>query len=189
MGFVFGAATRHDKCSSIFAQPADSRGDHIFARPIGTTKFAIGASTARLLVFPTLGLPYSHVRRVSRSRGRENIEMTPSEHLTQNETDAANTVHFDYFNAQGQPKLVWPPSFALARAYTDQLERNKCLSAERIASVRQGLASAERASGTARSTALNQMTTQLESDARSSCDGNKVQKLVSSIRDLSNVLP
>ncbi|MEW5915256.1 MAG: hypothetical protein AB1762_02570 [Gemmatimonadota bacterium] len=123
------------------------------------------------------------------ARGFDVFELTPSEHLTQNEIDAAKTVHFDYFNAQGQPKLVWPPSFALARAYTDQLERNKCLSAERIASVRQGLAAAERASGTARSTALSQMTTQLESDARSSCDGPKVQKLVSSIRDLSNVLP
>jgi hypothetical protein len=123
------------------------------------------------------------------ARGFDVFELTPSEHLTQNEIDAAKTVHFDYFNAQGQPKLIWPPSFALARAYVDQLERNKCLSAERIASVRQGLASAERASGTQRSTALTQMTGQLETDARSSCDGAKVQKLVAAVRDLSNVLP
>ncbi|MGH7709890.1 MAG: LVIVD repeat-containing protein, partial [Gemmatimonadaceae bacterium] len=123
------------------------------------------------------------------ARGFDVFELTPSEHISQNEIDAAKTVHFDYFNAQGQPKLVWPPSFALARAYVDQLERNKCLSSDRIASVRQGLANAERVSGTQRSTALTQMTGQLESDARSSCDGPKVQKLVASIRDLSNVLP
>ncbi len=122
-------------------------------------------------------------------RGLDIFALTPSEFVSQNEIDAAKTVHFDYFNAQGQPKLIWPPSFALARAYADQLERNKCLSAERIASVRQGLTNAERASGTQRSTALSQMTGQLETDARSSCDGAKVQKLVASIRDLANVLP
>jgi hypothetical protein len=123
------------------------------------------------------------------ARGFDVFELTPSEHLTQNEIDAAKTVHFDYFNAQGQPKLVWPPSFALARAYVDQLERNKCLSSDRIASVRQGLANAERASGSQRATALTQMTGQLEADARSSCDGPKVQKLVAAVRDLANVLP
>ncbi|HJU75987.1 MAG TPA: hypothetical protein VJ717_19750 [Gemmatimonadaceae bacterium] len=123
------------------------------------------------------------------ARGFDVFELTPSEHISQNELDAAKTVHFDYFNAQGQPKFVWPPSFALARAYVDQLERNKCLSASRIAEVRQGLTNAERASGSARQTALSQMTGQLETDARASCDGAKVQKLVAAIRDLSNVLP
>jgi len=123
------------------------------------------------------------------ARGFDVFELTPSEFISQNEIDAAKTVHFDYFNAQGQPKLVWPSSFALARSYVDQLERNKCLSAARIASVRQGLAGAEKASGSARSTALNQMTTQLEGDARGSCDGAKVQKLAAAVKDLANVLP
>jgi len=36
---------------------------------------------------------------------------------------------------------------------------------------------------------LNQMTTQLESDARGSCDGARVGKLVAAVRDLANVLP
>ena len=98
-------------------------------------------------------------------------------------------MHFDYFNAQGQPKFVWPPSFALARAYVDQLERSKCLSASRISAVRQGLANAEQASGSQRSGALTQMVTQLEGDARGSCDGKKVQMLAASVKDLANVLP
>jgi hypothetical protein len=123
------------------------------------------------------------------SRGFDVFDLTPSEFISQNEIDAAKTVHFDYFNTQGQPKIVWPPSFALARSYVDQLERNKCLSSARISAVRQGLESAEKASGSARSTALNQMTTQLEGDARGSCDGAKVQKLAASVKDLANVLP
>ena len=123
------------------------------------------------------------------ARGFDAFELTPSEFISQNEIDAAKTVHFDYFNAQGQPKLVWPPSFALARSYVDQLERKKCLSAGRISAVRHGLENAEKASGSARSTALNQMTTQLETDARGSCDGARVQKLAAAVKDLANVLP
>ena len=43
--------------------------------------------------------------------------------------------------------MVWPASFALARAYVDQLERSKGLEPGRIAAVRQGLAGAEKAKG------------------------------------------
>ena len=58
------------------------------------------------------------------ARGLDIFELTPSGFISQNEIDAAKTVHFDYLNTQGQPKLVWPASFALARAYLDQLERS-----------------------------------------------------------------
>ncbi len=123
------------------------------------------------------------------ARGLDIAELTPSQYISQNEIDAAKTVHYEYLNAQGQPKMVWPPSFALARSYVDQLERNKCLSADRITSVRQTLSNAERASGTARSGALNQIATQLGSDAGSSCDGPKVRKLESAVRDLAGLQP
>ena len=119
------------------------------------------------------------------ARGLDVFELTPSEFLTQNEIDAAKTVHWDYLNAQGQPKIVWPPSFALARAYVDQLERNRCLSAGRIASVRQALSSAERASGGSRNAALSTLASELGNDASSSCDRARVQKLQQAIRDLS----
>ena len=61
------------------------------------------------------------------ARGLDIYELVPSGLITQNEIDAAKTVHFDYLNAQDQQKFVWPPSFALARAYLDQLERSKGL--------------------------------------------------------------
>ena len=121
------------------------------------------------------------------ARGLDVFELQPSEFISQNEIDAAKTVHFDYLNAQGQPKMVWPPSFALARSFVDQLERNKCLSADRIASVRQSLSSAERASARDRQASLAQLSTQLASDAQSSCDGARVNKLMNAVRDLSAV--
>ena len=52
-------------------------------------------------------------------------------------------VHLDYLNTQGQPKYEWPASFVLAKAYVDQLERNRELSPDRIASVRTALNAAE----------------------------------------------
>ena len=63
-------------------------------------------------------------------RGLDVHELTPSGYLSQNEIDAAKTVRYEQFNAQEQPHTVWPPSFALARAYLDQLERNSGLRVE-----------------------------------------------------------
>ena len=117
-------------------------------------------------------------------RGLDVFELVPTQHISQNEIDAAKTVKLEYLNAQGQPKLSWPPSFALARAYVDQLERNKCLSTSRIAAVRQALAGAESAAGTARRDALSTLATQLGNDRSGSCDAPKVGMLQQAVRDL-----
>jgi hypothetical protein len=119
------------------------------------------------------------------TRGLDIVELTPSAFISQNEIDAAKTVHFDYLNVQGQQKIVWPPSFALARAYVDQLERSKGLGAERLAAVRQALAGAEKASGAQRSGALAQLATQLEADANGSADADKVHKLEGAVKGLA----
>ncbi|MDF1505050.1 hypothetical protein [Roseisolibacter sp. H3M3-2] len=119
------------------------------------------------------------------SRGLDVLALTPSEHISQNEIDAANTIRFDYLNAQGQPKLVWPPSFALARAFADQLERSKGLVSARLSAVRDALAGAERQSGAARRDALNKLANELDADAQASSDANKVRMLQKAIRDLS----
>ncbi|MFG1955265.1 LVIVD repeat-containing protein [Micromonospora sp. NPDC048830] len=57
------------------------------------------------------------------SRGFDVFKLVPSEHLSPAEIQAAAQVRFDQFNAQRQPKVTWTPSFALARAYFDQLVR------------------------------------------------------------------
>jgi len=121
------------------------------------------------------------------ARGMDITELTPSQFISQNEIDAAKTVHFDYLNAQGQPKLVWPPSFALARSYTDQLERKGCVAGPRISSIRASIAAAERLSGTERSAALSQLANSLSSEAQSGCDDNKVKLLRKALQDLQTI--
>ena len=119
------------------------------------------------------------------ARGLDVFELTPSPFISQNEIDAAKTVHLDYLNVQGQPKLVWPASFALARAYADQLERSKGLAAGRLTAVRSQLAAAESASGDARRTALTALATSLRADAAGSSDRSRVEKLASAVSDLA----
>ena len=78
-----------------------------------------------------------------------------------------------------------PASFALSRAYVDQLERSKGLSAARITAVRSELTAAEKQSGAQRRTALTTLATQLKTDASSSSDQAKVQMLVTAVTDLA----
>jgi hypothetical protein len=120
------------------------------------------------------------------ARGLDVFELVSSPLLTQNEIDAAKSVHLDYLNTQGQPKFVWPASFALARAYVDQLERSNGLAGGRISATRTALSNAEKASGTQRRDALTQLATQLDADARGSSDAKKVTMLAGAVRDLAN---
>jgi hypothetical protein len=122
------------------------------------------------------------------ARGMDITEMVPSQFVSQNEIDAAKTVQFSYLNAQGQPKLEWPPTFALARAFTDQLERKGCMASGRISAIRSSLSAAERASGGDRTAALRTLTTSLEADARSGCDDKKVRMLQKSVQDLQAIV-
>jgi hypothetical protein len=119
------------------------------------------------------------------ARGLDVFELVPSGFLSQNEIDAARTVRFEFFNAQEQPRLVWPASFSLARSYVDQLERNRGLAADRIAAVRSALARAERASGDRRSAALSALAAELDGDAARSGDVPKVRVLAGAVRDLA----
>jgi hypothetical protein len=105
----------------------------------------------------------------------------PSPYISQNEIDAANTVKWSELNAQGQPKISWPPSFALAKAFTDQLERKGC-AAPAVSSLRSQIAAAEKATGAARNTALNAAVTAAEG-ARG-CDGKKTDLLKKALQDL-----
>jgi hypothetical protein len=118
------------------------------------------------------------------ARGLDILELEPSASLSQNEIDAAKTVRLDYLNAQGQPQLVWPASFAKARAFVDQLERSNGLTSDRISSVRQELAAAESASGAARREALSRIASQLDAEAGRSRDAVRVRLLADAVREL-----
>ncbi len=119
------------------------------------------------------------------ARGLDIFELQPSQYLSQNEIDAAKTVHVDYLNVQDQQKIVWPTTFVLARAYLDQLERSHGLNASRITAVRSSLDRAEHASGTARRNALRTLGTQLHGEMNGSSDGAKVHLLAATIQQLA----
>ena len=119
------------------------------------------------------------------SRGLDIFDLLPSGLVSQNEIDAAKSVKFEYFNAQDQPKLVWPASFSVPRAYLDQLERNNGLSAALISSTRAELARAEKLSGQAKKDALSALSTKLHTDARSAGDQPKAHKLAFAVGDLA----
>ena len=119
-------------------------------------------------------------------RGLDVLELLPSGLLSQNEIDAAKLVHFDYLNVQDQPKLVWPPSFAVARAYVDQLARSNGLAPDKVAAARSALARAERLSGQQRQDALTQLATQLNGDSQGAADQAKVRALAAAVSDLAN---
>jgi hypothetical protein len=120
------------------------------------------------------------------SRGLDVFELLPSAALSQNEIDAAKTVKLEYLNAQGQPQYQWPPSFVLARAYLDQLERGNGLSAGRISSARDQLQLAEHASDQQRRTGLTALANELNRDAQSAPNQAKVRTLVWVVTELAS---
>jgi hypothetical protein len=95
-------------------------------------------------------------------------------------------VRFGAYNPQDQQKFVWPASFALAKAYLDQLERSNGLAAAKIKSTRDALAAAERAIGLERRKALTQLAMQLNGDGAGSTDQAKVKLLATAVSGLAN---
>jgi hypothetical protein len=118
-------------------------------------------------------------------RGFDVLRLTPSEHLSQNEIDAARLVRSDVFNPQDQRRYTVPVAFVVSRAYVDQLRRSNGLSAERLAAESRELDRAEGLSGAARSSALTALATALDGDAGGSGDAAKVRMLAGSVRALA----
>ncbi len=121
------------------------------------------------------------------ARGLDIAELVPSPFLSQNEIDAAKTVQWSYLNAQGQPKISWPPSFALARAFTDQMERKGCFGGSRISAIRSALSTAERSNGAGRGAALSKLIESLGADAKAGCDDAKASMLRKAVQDLQTI--
>jgi hypothetical protein len=102
------------------------------------------------------------------ARGLDVFTLKPSEHLTQNEIDAAMLVRSGEFNAQQQPRIVWPAAPAVARAYIDQLTRTKGIDSARAAAVSAALDAVEKPKSKGHASAAEQLGTlasQIEHDA------------------------
>ncbi|HSC27096.1 MAG TPA: hypothetical protein VLD67_07470, partial [Vicinamibacterales bacterium] len=119
------------------------------------------------------------------ARGLDILELLPSGLVSQNEIDAARTVVFDQMNAQEQRRFVWPPSFALARAYVDQLERSSGLASARLAAIRTDLSAAERLSGAERQAALTRLAGQIAQDTPTAADAAKTRTLATAVSQLA----
>ena len=97
------------------------------------------------------------------ARGLDIFQLTPSEYLSQNEIDAAKLATREGcgasndFNVQCQPHFVWPNSFVVARAYLDQLAREKALPQERIDALNAAIKDVEGASASTRRAAITRL--------------------------------
>jgi len=119
------------------------------------------------------------------TRGLDLLELKPSDKLSKNEIEAAKLVKLEVFNPQAQPRLVWPASFFVARAYIDQLERNQGLNKDRLSQVKKELKNAEKKKGTEQVDALRKLAGELDQDAQGAADSARVRLLASSVNDLA----
>lgn len=131
------------------------------------------------------------------ARGVDVFKLTPSEHLSQAEIDAANSVRRGKFNVQDQPRLRWPASFALARSYLIQLQRNDAIGDQSASSLEALLDRAEvLAPGAERNSVLDElevMAATLQEESRGSGttrprDPRRTRLLAGAISDLARSL-
>ncbi len=129
------------------------------------------------------------------SRGFDVFELTPSEHLSANEIAAANLIHFDEFNPQHQPRVIWPPEFVVARAYFDQLERHQGLPASRLGEIAREMDRIDAmANGAGKRAALGELATSLWADARRISTGEvtgddvRVRRLAGGLLDVATAM-
>jgi hypothetical protein len=162
-----------------FTDPAHPKEIAFFDRgPMDSTKLLLGGDWATYWY-------NGHIYASEIDRGLDVLDLKPSDLLSQNEIDAAKLVHFDVFNPQNQPQLVWPASYVVARAYLDQLVRNNGISGDRSAGIARGLARAEKLKGASERAALTQLANRLDRDALGASDPARVQALAATVRDLA----
>jgi hypothetical protein len=100
------------------------------------------------------------------ARGVDVFKLVPNKYITQNEIDAASQVQVAELNVQNQQKFVWPANFVTAKAYIDQLTRNKALDAKRLAALNEAIDKAETSQSKPKNvTQLRAMAVSLDKDA------------------------
>lgn len=101
------------------------------------------------------------------ARGLDVFTLTPSEHLTANEIAAATLADQNgVFNPQQQFPVKWPADPAVARAYIDQLQRDKALPAATIKDL---------------NSALDQSASKLEKDEADAALASRLQLLATAL--------
>jgi hypothetical protein len=116
------------------------------ARPIEIAYFDRGPIDPKMLILGGHWSAYwynGYIYGSEIARGLDIFELTPTQHLSQNEIDAAKSVRMAELNVQNQEKIEWSRKLIVAKAYLDQLERSQALPADRIADLRQAIQKAE----------------------------------------------
>jgi hypothetical protein len=167
------------------------------ARPTEIAFFDRGPLDVRQLITGGYWSAYWYNGRIYATeiaRGLDVFRLRPSEHLSQNEIDAAILASSTTFNPQQQQRLTWPAAPVVARAYLDQLTRSRGIDAQRAAALRQAL---DRAAGlrtgrerNARSTLdqLDALAVQLEGaggTGATSRDTTRFRELAATLRGIS----
>ncbi len=163
------------------------------ARPVEIAFFDRGPIDAKQLITGGYWSTYWYNGNIYGSeiaRGIDVFSLMPSEHLSQNEIDAAMMVRVEELNTQQQMRVVWPPSAAVARAYVDQLARSHGIQPERARAVRTALDRADGIrTGKERGAVevldhLDALAAQLESDAGAAAgrDAARLRSLAAAIK-------
>jgi hypothetical protein len=159
------------------------------AHPVEIAYFDRGPMSATELILSGYWSSYWYNGQIIGSeiaRGLDVFRLTPSEHLSKNEIEAARLIHMDEFNAQNQTKLVWPASFVVARAYLDQLARNEKTHTW-ASTVARELDRAERLKGSPQRVALTKLSARLHREEQAAPDQARVRALAAVVSDLAKV--
>jgi hypothetical protein len=148
-------------------------------KPVEIAYFDRGPLDAKDLIVGGYWSAYwynGHIYASEMARGLDAFRLKPSAFLSQNEIDAALLAERNEFNAQAQPKTVWPATAVVARAYIDQLRRTNAISLERTRAVNDALARVARIrSSRDRNAAVvlkevDSLRSQLEADGKNAAD-------------------
>jgi hypothetical protein len=127
------------------------------------------------------------------ARGLDIFRLTPGEHRSAHEIEAASLVRADVFNAQQQTRIVWPSSPVVARAYLDQLARTDAVAPDQAQAISGALARVEelrapRAPDAALQQELVRLASLLEREGGGATDVTAVRltSLAATLRDLAN---
>jgi hypothetical protein len=163
------------------------------ANPVEIAFFDRGPIDAKNLITGGYWSAYwynGHIYATEIARGVDVFKLRPSEHLSQNEIDAAILIQSDEFNAQQQPRMIWPAESVVARAYMDQLARTKSIQAERARAVTDALARADKGRSAEIARELEALARQLDGDAAAatSQDAVRLRLLAGNLRQRSSKL-
>jgi len=120
------------------------------SRPVEIAFFDRGPVDATQLIMGGYWSAYwynGYIYGTEIARGLDVLKLSPSEHLSQNELDAASLVVRDIVNVQQQRRIDWPASPVVGRAYLDQLGRSQTLTSERVDALTAALDRAEQVLG------------------------------------------